>query len=458
MNAYTDRGYPRSLSYFTKKIVGYSRNNVRLVSVGQNSCINGNVIVVDMPSNALLDLSTFTAWFTAVPTVTAGFAAMPVDIESIIENISVEINGQVVSGSANYLNHLYEILFTLTCGNDARNRRGVLQNASDGAVPTVAAVATPYMIQNWPGFISSVSPNIINSGILGNIRIRITLTGANCLIQNATSVTAGGAGFSLSNIFFSVDTVDIQDGLFHQLNDKFLSSGSVYQIPYYNWFSFSSSGPVSQSTKFSLSTQSLNRIIGTLVSGSAYPINSITPQGGTIANATAGANLDPVSKRSSFFTRIGAGSGAGTVINYGNATNGTAVTYNVSSYQFSLNNVLLPQWLPTPEQAYGHMLNSFGLSQDTLGGVIPTCNNLGAWLSSFWISEIRLDHGESVSVISGVNTQGSSLNGYYTTNGTATQVVTGAGAGPGTNVQCLVFCQTTSMLEVGFGRQITVIL
>jgi hypothetical protein len=107
---------------------------------------------------------------------------------------------------------------------------------------------------------------------MGNVRLRITLTTPQILVGNAAMT---GAGFSPSNIFLSVDTIDINDGIFHAIHDQFLAGGGVYEMPFNNYFSFSSTGGLSQTTKFSLSSQYLNRVWATFVPCAAYAINSV---------------------------------------------------------------------------------------------------------------------------------------------------------------------------------------
>lgn len=452
MQALSVSGYPRNLSYICKKLSGYSRNNFKLQTLNQSSATNGNIITVDLPTNALVDLSTLTWFFTGTTTTSAGFANFPRNIECIIERLEVEINGQIINGGCQSYNQLWQIISDTTFGNDVRNRRSILQNGADVGVPAANQTNVQYAIQNWLGFLGSVSPNIIDTSLLGNVRVRITLSTPAILVQSAA---ATGAAFSLTNMFFSVDTIDIADGMFHQIHDQFLAGGGVYELPYNNFFSFSSTSGLSQTTKFSLSTQSLNRVWATFVPGTTYKINSINGVTGT-----AGAYQDPQSKTSPYFTRISGGS-AGQIVSYGDGTNSTPVTYTLTGYQLSVNNVFYPNWIPTAEQAYALMLNSYGLSQDTVGGGYPGLTSLAQWTSSFWLAENKFDHGsDGVTLISGIDTRGSTAQAYFQSYGTISvgaNVGTG-GANPGTNLTALVFAQTTSTLRVGQGRQLEIIL
>ena len=463
MQSLTNTGYPRNLSYCVKRLSGYSRNNVKLNTLNQVTAVAGNIITVDLPTNCMIDLSTFTMYFNGTTTTTTGFANFPRNIETLIERLEVEINGQIINGGCQAYNQLFQAISDTSFGNDVRNRRSVLQSGADAVVPAGNVANWPYAIQTWLGFISSVSPNILDTSLLGNVRLRITLTNTGALVTNGpTAITpATGVAYSLTNIFFSTDIIDIQDGMYHQIHDQALAKGMVYEMPFNNYFSFNSVGGLSQTTKFSLSTQSLNRVWAMFIPGAAYRIDNTTCLGVT-TTGTAGAAADPIAHTSSYFTRVNGGAG-GTVITYGDATNNTPITYTYTQGQFSVNNVFFPNWQVPAEFQYALMLNSYGLSQDTLGGGYYLLNSMGNWLSSLWLAEQRFDHGggDGISLISGIDTRGSTAQMYFQSAGTiavGANVGTGANASPGTSLVCQVFAQCTSSLRVGAGRQIEVVL
>ncbi len=49
-------GYPRNLSYFVRKLANYSRNTFRLQTLNQDTASANQIITVDLPNNALVDL------------------------------------------------------------------------------------------------------------------------------------------------------------------------------------------------------------------------------------------------------------------------------------------------------------------------------------------------------------------------------------------------------------------
>ena len=445
MQAITNSGYPRNLQYLTRRLTGYSRNNFRLSSLNQTLASSGQIVTVDIPSNSLVDLSTLCMFFTGSTTSTGGFSCFSRNIESVIERIEVEVAGNIVSTGCSFLNHFYQILYDTQCGSDAKNRRSILQNGADGVLPSADVKDVQYCIQNFPGFIDSLSPGIIDTSLVGNCRLRFTLANSQCLISTAANTSAN---YTLSNIFFSVDVINIDDGMFRHIHEKFLASGGVYEMNFNNYLSFTSTGSsMSQSVKFSLSTQSLNRLWGTFVPGGRYAIKTI--------NGVDGGNhfFDPVSKSSSYFTRIGGGTD-GQVITWGTGA-GTPVTYNMSDWQFNANGQYAPNWRPTAEQAFGLLMSNYGIDSSTGEGCTPALNSMGAWLSSMWCCSARFDHAsDGTSLIAGMNTLGNQSGGYFTTNG----AISGAGAGAPSTIMGLVFAQITSTLQIGAGRQCVLVL
>lgn len=452
MQSLTTIGFPRNLTYICTKLASFQRNTFKVVSNNQSFATQGSIITVDLPVNSLCDLSTLTMFAGFSTTTATGFAAAPRGYEGLIERLEVEINGTIVSGSCQYLNQLYQIIFDTTTGTDCANRRAILQNGGIAqSIPTANTTLAPLAIYNWLGFIGSVSPNILDTTLLGNVRLRITLSNASTLIQ---SVGATGAGFSLNNVFFSLDVVDL-DPMFHQIHSDYLARGGVYELPFNNYFSYTSTGGLSQSTRFSLSSQSINRAWGCFVTGNNYPIGGV----GGVANTVVGSGFDQNAQTSSYFTRP-CGGANGTTIVYGTATNNTPINYLTSSYQWQLNSSFMPNYQPTPEQAFALMMNSYQVSQQTDSGCSPLLRSLATYTSTMWVCEARFDHGEGVTCISGVDTRGTNASGSWNTIGAITVGAnTGTGGpSPGANLTALVFLQTTSTLKVGAGRQIQVVL
>lgn len=461
-------GYARNLSYFVRKMANYSRNTYRLQTLNTSTAGPSQIITVDLPNNALVDLSTLTWYFEGFTGTATNSCVFPRNIETIIERVEVEINGQLVSpGCANY-SHLFQILADTTMGEDCTNRRGLLQNglnvnvppdsngnsggtASGSAISVNNTSGVPFTICNWLGFLGSAQPSVLDTNLLGNVRIRITLAPTSVLVSSATAAT--GTTYALANMFFSVDCISIDDGVYYALHDQFLSKGGVYEIPFNNFLSFSqtinSSGD--GSVKFSLSTQSLNHLWATFAYGGAAPQVADVP----------GFSFIPLSNLPVPIP-TGSATGAGTSRYFLRSSAG------ISGYQFNINNQYIPNYRPNANLAYQLMMNSYNLSQDTLGGVNKNIGNLENWRRKYWVASCALDHPTAADerYISGVNTLGNVAQGFFEYQGAnlTNHQLAHIGNGGVTasnlsdNATALIFAQTSPVLQVAAGRQLSVVL
>jgi hypothetical protein len=404
-------GYPRNLSYFVRKLNNYSRNTYKLQTLNQSTAKSSQIITFDLPNNSLCDLNTLTWYFEGTTSATTNSCTFPRGIESLIERVEIEINGQSISAGCAGYNHLWNIISDTTLGEDVTNRRKILQNATDVVVPTQnVTTAVPFTITNWLGFLGSCKPEVLDTNLLGNVRIRITLASPSVLVSSATPVV--GPEFTLSNMFFSLDTIAIDDGNFYQMHEHFLSGGGVYEIPFNQYFSFSSSAAGDGSLKFSLSPASLNKVWATFVNGA-----TTTP---TVLNTNTNT--------SQYFKRTGAG---------------------VTGYQFNINNQPYPNYRPSTDMSFQLMQNAYGLSQDTLGGCYKGLDTLTKWKSDYWVAVQSFTHdaGDDERFQCGIDTRGNVSQGYFEYTGLTATSQTG-----------MVFAQVSSILRVGAGRMIEIVM
>ena len=97
---------PQGMLYRVKQIMGVSKQTLKLVPLsGQTTVINGQKIIVSLPPNSLVDLSTFEMNFVGATqhrgnntaTNVANYvqkACFPRNTASLIENLEIKINGQ----------------------------------------------------------------------------------------------------------------------------------------------------------------------------------------------------------------------------------------------------------------------------------------------------------------------------------------------------------------------------
>jgi hypothetical protein len=365
--------------------------------------------VCDLPSNALVDMETLTLRFKISTTTTTGYAGLPKHIESLIDKIVIEVNGATL-GSASNLNHVYNLLLQYQNGYDLKCKRKPYQNG-EGQAGAISANITdqPMAIHSLLGFVSSVKPSVLDTALLGNVRIHVYLA-PSTVLPCALGV---GVSYSLNSVYFMVDTIDISDGVYYNLHNQFLLSGGIYEYPFTSIYTamFSASS-FTQSSRFSINTQSLDMLSACFL-----------PYHGTLSSNNSNTY------QSSYFDKNGSG---------------------VDTWQFEIGGVSIPQFAATGSDTLPLALNALCLSQDTLGGFDSNIVSDTAYKTYFFAPIIRTNHPceDSERFISGINTLGSSTNVVFKSTGTSGSTYTGS-------LLITAFC--TSSLRVSAGRSIQVV-
>lgn len=343
-------------------------------------------------------------------TTSAGLAWLPKHIESIIDKVVIEVNGATL-GSCASLNHVYNLLLQYQNGADLKTKRKVYQEGEGTNVePSANITDQEIAIHQLLGFCTSVQPSCLDSAILGSIKLHIYLAPATVLPVDSSAATVS---YTLDNVYFMVDTIDISDNLFYSLHNQFLLSGGVYEYPFTSIYTamFSASS-YTQSSRFSVNTQSLDMLAACFLPyhGQSKGLNSNT-------------------WTSDYFTKNGMG---------------------VDSWQFEVGGVSIPQFSASGSDTLPIALNSLCLSQDTMGSFDSLIDSDTAYRSNFFAPIVRTNHptDSTERFISGINTLGANTNVVFKTTGSGTATYSGS-------LLVCAFC--TSSLRVSAGRSIQVI-
>jgi hypothetical protein len=345
----------------------------------------------------------------------------PRNIQSLISNLEVKINGRSIQNITQY-NYIYNILNDYMFGTDATNKKRIGENAdpsnksawingvsiprrgypiglwnanaigTDDKFDASSRDADYFTIRNWLGlFSSAASTNIIHTDMYGQIDIEITLDQAGILMlgaapvaaaagtldttlsstnyqflgdiatSNGAVVAAESAQYVLSSIGFNIVRMDMPS-YFYEAMANVLAAGTVYKLYYPNYQIFTGQSSTSKSgtTRFSITTKSLDYCIGTFQVASRDTISTVLNSGiagggsGEYGSAsyTAGALINAGAQRvfnnSKYFARNGTGVKSGTW------------------YAGSVK--LISE---TPLQMYNSVLRGFNMKNDLLGGTSP---------------------------------------------------------------------------------------
>lgn len=273
---------PDSLKFYVNRL-SFSKNRVRLQALSSQIANPNGQIIVRLPSNTMLNMASLTMSGSVRASISGAGGeegvALPTNLDySFIESLSVISNGGIISQP--FLN--YKLIATTlndVYGGDEKisNRAGL-----QGSLPsllykysTISAIAggansayVPFSINSWISPTQSMAPSYINTNLLGDLELRITLSDTSVLLSG--NVTNGGpianlqnrCTFDMKDINFYIETASIQSNILDQLIEEKLRSGDPINIPFENVFSFQQTNNGSSfNQRFSVSSQSINKII-----------------------------------------------------------------------------------------------------------------------------------------------------------------------------------------------------
>ena len=454
----------KTIRKLLKETVPMTPNN------GQTTVKPGQRIIVDLPFNSTVDLSTFT-WFYKGQTNHAGAAAgglatylrsrfFPRNSASVIQSMQIKINGGIKVDIPDY-NFVYNMLHDYTQGADALKRRQVGGENSDpsnklymvgndikenrgfalglfnnnDALNDVLRDRQEYCVRSWLSLLGgNASTNIIDTQMLGIVTIELVLAPATMLMLGSThdvvytanlaaatneeyrqqvgrdilgadvAFRAGAANpepleYSLSDLEFRIVRYLMPREFYDSLANS-LGSGTTYKLWFPNYSVYTGNAVLATnkncSTSFSISTKSLDYVIGTFrlpnYDEPNLPLNTIFSKAESLevgeTRATAESQISAGCRRVYNQSRYFAHNGD-----------------SIKTTQWRVGNT--PYEPQTLKEQFNSLLQHFNIHQDTLSGMHPCINSLGAFREHSYASICSLNiPGESeMYTISGLDTE-----------------------------------------------------
>lgn len=338
-----------------------------------------------------------------------------------------------------------------------------------------------YSIDEWVGFISSCAPRIWNTNMVGTIELHIKWAPVSVLWGTSA---AGAYNYEISNLYAYVDVIDWKDASYYDGIEAKLTSEGGFKIPYKNYrvhLGNSLTNTKQSTTRFTESTQSLDKIIFTYLHGArntnarlqlgtpdnTAPVKILPTEaandGSDAATTQALANAlktkynanvvggyvapsnfcyetlksieDPyLLNTSQYFRRNGLGMAGGSV-------------------QFEINSQDVPSFPLTLLGQYEETLKAFELNDKDLKLINPGIRDINRYERDFYCCALSTSHindKRDVSLISGKDTQATSMSlCVKATQGRATNNAQAA--------QPCVITEMSAILMIGSGRECSVI-
>jgi hypothetical protein len=443
---------PPDLAYAVGEIAELSRNKFRLETVSADSANPGRIVTFNLPENAIIDTKSI-RFFMDVACTGAGtssnvvYGKLPQNVSSLLARVEVYVNGVSVQQGASEYNTVAQIL---------RNA----QSNIDKANSTDRALSHSYItndnanddetlcISQWNGFLGENSTRYLNTGLLGQIQVRLTMAPTSVLVPKQINVDVGDAftgtgatsaqsiSYTVSNMYFTVDTLSLSPMYNANLRKRLEMGGLALNYKEYYTFSFdgiASGGAVSTSTRFSLSSGCIDAIYG-VFRDSNFAETGI--QGFALPNASI------VSAYTSNALRF-------------RSYSGQTKKAGVARWNYTINNVKYPQY----QASWIDALADVAYTQDKVGpdhsgGLITSAAsfNDGVYQNPLLLC---LPTDKHVAVQSGYNSRGINSTMVWQASGLVVPAADAALANSG-SVSSFVVAETTAQLRIEVGRDLAV--
>ncbi len=464
-------GVSPQLLYFCERLSGFSTNYFKL-EAAQTTAKANSIISFDLPSNALLNLESFTVHFNAI---TDGPCARLPPVRDLVERCEVSCGGVILSQGNNFVNVFNEarealtgVGPSLTSGNRIMPRIGDITTGQvyDTNGPQNGSLngQTTYAIHGYelPGFIESVQPRIFDTSIIPDLRVRLYMATDNILtvsdgndtdatfFKNEETATTGwgakggtqltAARYGLADIHATIECISLADMSYENVVASTMASQGFLEAPFKAYHTFQDTH--TNTTRFSIAAQSMDRVwlawrntgydkqdtpafyIGSKLGTNEYDTHFTSKFKGKSKYLTFSEPKKPV------YIAVDAGTDRPAY---------PMPNLDVWRMQLQLNGAYVPQYSATVQEMYDISMNS-------LPGRNKKEQNLQQYRMNNCVQCIRLNmvDSEFTRTLSGLDTRAVNLAGFVRTELTDESNLT-------------VFVETTSTLRIGAGRAIELI-
>jgi len=405
---------PKNLSYVMQKMSGYTRQKVQLVQQNATSVNAGGILQVQLPENAIVDLSTLCMFFTPKTVSPSTKFASINDAEDIINRVNVKIGSLNITNVDQQYNRLYKLLRKYQMGDKTSIRsvvNAIFKGAAVDGTTDLTSNAREYAITNWIGAINTLSPNCIDTSLFPSaVTLEFVLAGNEALV--VSDETATGYNYKIDNIRFECDIINMPSVYYDAIQAR-LDPSNPLELPFQNFASFSSASVALASkptVNWSYASESIDAIIALALD--------------TTANVTGAPRVHDNNQKNSKHWRSGSSL--------------------ISTVNHKINGLSYPSYGDqSMTQSFVNTYHNIVGNQDTLGASYVSFDSLTAYKDTYFMNVVRLNHENGV--MSGLNTKGTSISGTVQLSGSGSNTV-----------QPLVYVVSTARILVAPNKQIEV--
>jgi hypothetical protein len=481
-------GFPKNLAYTLKQLSNFTKQTVKVLPDRVNAVNLGDVSRFKLPPSAMIDFRTISIFADVTlykGTIGGGDSDeyalhLPRNTASLIQQITITCNGVQLCNINDY-NLLYNTLYDLEGADYSQTSKRILENsdpsiyyypkdttAANSPIGVVTAMdgrttansyeaKRPIVINNFLGFIGSLSTPVLDLNDTGDIYIEIRWASPSvCWGTTNTSAPTYNTTTNcyLDNLRMTCSKINFESGEYYDLKaQKLLSDGLL--VGYYDYWT--SRGTAVQKSaginmNFNVSTNSLDQCIATFQKSDYQTIKALVVNNGgsttmadlksfnqiladPVTNTTTAAGIGDAFNQSYYFMRAGC---------------------DLATSQWSINSTNVDPYPLPPSEIWNQNLIALGNNNIDFGtsGVHPGCFSLYHFLKYYFCHILSLENlsGDGLMWRSGLSGNASTVNINYA----ATFSKIGATDNAET-IQPIIFCRSTKILTVRDGRIISVV-
>ena len=474
---------PANLSYFLSRMQGVSTNYFKIFPNNTGTASPNKILRFELPSNSLLNLRSIALMFSASCTGAAAGGRLPSKIDSLIERYAIYAGGVLVSHGFNQykvLRHAKDVLYgdktSATLGHPECVRTvSYVDGGGNGAIPPAAIATTgpeaysaaggrtQFAVDFWDSFLGSCEPSILDTSILPQLVLEITLADASVLgsvagiTLSGTGATdidddgTGGASFLLDNICLSCEVLGLSSSVLDEVTQRRMMDVGFVELPFKQYYHYPSTH--TGTSRFSVSTQSLDRVWLVYRDGTAYatqgglvPINGYKVGGAFCSND----GNTPIATATSLDIGVPQYDIGGSMCTnkekyqtkFFQFQETRAAANTPANYQLTINSSSIPQFKANEVEMYTISRNSVD-NYDT-----EKCMTLDQYRNNYFVQCVRfcLPDSDFGRMISGLDTRSVSAQCALVTEGLQN------------TTRLDVYCECHSTLRIGPGKAIEIVV
>jgi len=489
MNKDLVSGFPKNLAYTLKSLSNFTKQTVKVMPdrVTPNF---GEVSRFKLPSSALIDFRTIsifgdvTLYNNQGTTLATNYSLhLPRNgLNSCIQQLTITANGVQLCNINDY-NLLYNTLIDLEGADISQASKRFLENAdpsvyfyqgaSAAANSSIGAVCAcdgsnisnielkrPAVVNNFLGFMGSLSTPVLDLNDIGDIFIEIRWQNPSvCWGTWITANTASPAytttsGCFIDNLRLTCSKINFESSEYYDLKaQKLMEEGLM--VGYYDYFTArGTSGPKSAniSMNFNINTNSLDQCIATFQQADYNTIKPLVLHNSATASSTTNFN--------NAITNAEVADDETTAVigdYFNNSYYFMRPGVDLATSQWTINSTNIDPYPLPPSEIFNQNLIALGNQNLDFGtgGVHAGCVSIWHFLKYYFCHILSLENlsGDGAHWRSGLSGNGSTVNiGYQAVFSTTT-----GGTQNTEKISPVIFCRSTKVLTIKDGHIISVV-